>query len=168
MTSKISNPTSERVDRSSQQIRLEKRKNRRKRKKIDAGRQGSRRGATKSRCKREDFTGSLHAFPQGSKQIRDLREYNLPFVVSRATVLLLMPPSHDLKLHVRAKRMYAPDNPIASPLLRIGSTPTVLRAKLYRARLAFSLSQLSFFSSLPRGLIGSHPLPGLTFKVFRS
>lgn len=135
---------------------------------MDAGVVAARRRATKSRRKREDFTGSLHAFPRGSRQIRDLRENNLPFVASRASVPgLLMPPFDDLKLHVRAKRVYAPDNPIAGPLSTIGSTPTVLRAKLYRNYASPCLA----FSPCPRSpssrplLIASHP-PGVNVQRF--
>ena len=76
-TNRISNSTSERADRSSEQIRLENRgreegMKEREREREKSSTQGSRRRATKSHCKREDFTGSLHAFPRGSKQIRDL------------------------------------------------------------------------------------------------
>lgn len=51
----------------------------------------------------------------------------------------MRPPFHDFELHVRAKRVYAPDNPIVGPVVadRLDAHHTLL-AKL-RLSLSFSL-----------------------------
>ena len=164
-TNRISNSTSERADRSSEQIRLENRgreegMKEREREKFDAGveAESHKEPLQKRRLYRvvARFSARIEADKRSTERITS------PFVASRATVLLLMPPPppslpfDDLKLHVRAKCVYASDNPIVDPLLRIGSTPTVLRAKLYWIRLSLSLCfppLFLYFSSLSLSLL---------------
>lgn len=92
-TNQISNSTSERVDRSSEQIRLENRGRRgreKEREKIDAGAEAEshKEPLQKRRLYRvvARFSARIEADKRSTERITS------PFVASRATVLLLIPP----------------------------------------------------------------------------